>query len=614
LLALMDDILADDSKTDEDIYNELKDRMGEVRKTLAPLHQIHALGVLKKGMGSQAAKLTRSCDPKAFHNYLEVFDRRYHDAIKKKTGMPLDGEVISVGNSSDVGITDRLQAGALFSRYPYTTHVSLNDDDCTDPATQVDKTYRPLGNEIADGSLDMVAIVGGLHHAPSIDREKAFMESVRQKMSPGGVVLLREHDYDEYGGLVDSIAEVVHSFVNAESGAPWDVEASELREFSSCIDWGEWMEERGFERLSPDNLILEGDPTQNAMMAFVRTPDNLAEIKVAAKHLKDHARPLDGTRATWIEWGNVRSSKQYAEFIQDHHSFAFDYIGHLRQHYQYVYHYFKESLADGVKLTDMIFSDNFSMNMFILLTATIQLGLSQVVSLPTMLVARIKHGKEWRNLTDLTELEKFDARVEKEYSKFIDHTPFYSFDYIGKIRDMWGVIYSSDESLTIKLSSVLPGVSSTFGYLAKAAISAPIRAFYTSETNFEPETIQMIVSDPYDEIEEIHNNIKVIYIADDGHKLISVPRYRPFTEICGSISEHEHLDIIEIGAQDHISVDVKLGKDDATPKPENARLVYEMPKLQDKDGARFATYHVAVSALSAFQRAVGRENIEYIHE
>jgi hypothetical protein len=41
-----------------------------------------------------------------------------------------------------------------------------------------------------------------------------------------------------------------------------------------------------------------------------------------------------GTRATWIEWGNVRFSKQYAHYIQDHHAYAFDFIGHMRQHWQ----------------------------------------------------------------------------------------------------------------------------------------------------------------------------------------------------------------------------------------------------------------------------------------
>lgn len=43
-------------------------------------------------------------------------------------------------------------------------------------------------------------------------------------------------------------------------------------------------------------------------------------------------------------------------------------------------------------------------------------------------------------------------------------------------------------------------------------------------------------------------------------------------------------------------------------------LLYEMDKLHDKQGRRYATYEVKVDKLAEFERAIGVEKIEYVHE
>lgn len=65
-----------------------------------------------------------------------------------------------------------------------------------------------------------------------------------------------------------------------------------------------------------------------------------------------------------------------------------------------------------------------------------------------------------------------------------------------------------------------------------------VEAFYRSEANSEPATVKTLIKDPNDELYTVteqqeknpiyDRNLKI----EDHHKLISIPRYKPFTTIC----------------------------------------------------------------------------------
>lgn len=628
VFALMDQLLSDPTKTDEQVYEELLAKIHTTKKTVPMFSKLWSLFVLKKGMGEQANALLKDFRKDRFHDYMEVYDRRYIKTIRGTTGMPLDGQAVAVCDCPETGMQARIQAGALFSKYPYKQHVPLNEDDCTDPLLQPDRTYRPLGDEVTDSSIDLVAAFGGLHHCP-IDRADAFLKSVHSKLRPGGVVLLREHDISgPSADDVRAIAAVVHTFVNATDGVSSEIESCEVREFKSAEAWTQLMGKNGFSCVSDKTLVLQDDPTNNAMMAFVKDPQNLSELRQSMDYRSDGCRPKDGTRATWIEWGNVRYSQEYADYVQDHHSHAFDFIGHLRQHWQHFSNYVKESLKDKVSLWNLIFSDNMAMNVFILLVTTLQCGINAVVSAPNQLVSRWRHGENWRDVCNLTALEKFEARNELEYSRYLEHTPFYMYDYIGKMKEMWRTIWNSNESFGIKAQSYVSATVSSLGFLAKAGGSAPIRAFYTSDANLEPDIIKIIVSDPDNELQQVidrwenekdpvkeqNRKIVVTQSAPDGHKVVSLPRYRPFTKICGYLEKTNNLKVIEIGGQEEISIDLLLDRDQSNPQMDGARVVYEMNKLQDKEHRRYVTYQVNVCALKQFHQLLGGAKVVYIHE
>src|SRR3990167_8515115 len=261
VLAEMDKILADPTKSDQQVYEELVANIDKMRKRFpAFFHQLKALSVLQKGMGLQADKLMKNFRGEEFHNYLEVYFRRYFKTIQKTAKLSLDKKVFDVSDQPHNGsLKEKLEAGALLSSYPYRQHVPLNDADCIHPDSQPEKTHKPIGNEVPDGEIDLIACLGGLHHIPK-ERTGPFVDSMHRKLKPGGVLLLRDHDVTT--PELRAIASVVHSFVNATSGVAWDIEKQEIREFHSAEYWTQFMQAHQFTRISPDNLILQDDPTQ----------------------------------------------------------------------------------------------------------------------------------------------------------------------------------------------------------------------------------------------------------------------------------------------------------------------------------------------------------------
>ena len=621
VLQKMEAIVIDPSKSDKEIYENLTKNIDQMRKLLpAFVYQIQALSKLQKGMGQQAAILMEDFQSGQFHNYLEIYFRRYANTIKKTAKLPLDGLVFSAADQNyKGGIKEKIEADALFSSYPYTDYVPLNDPDCNDPELQAEKTHQPIGGEVSGSSIDLIAVLGGLHHVPE-KRLGSFVDSLRQKLRPGGVLLLRDHDV--VNPKLHAIASVVHSFVNAANGTPWEVEKNEIRAFKSAQEWVKFMEKHQFIRVSPKQLILKDDPTRNAMMAFVRKPQNLEELKIAAKYRKDSVRPVDGTKATWLEWANVRYSKQFASFIQGHHVHAFDYIGHLKQHWTHFTHYFCAARKD-LSRKEVIMSENFGMNLFILASAAAECLFGYIQTLPSRIIAQFSHSDNAQNKTrHFTALEKYKQQVAKDYAQFIEKTPFYLFPYLSRIQKMWGAIWNAEESKWTKLASLPDATLTTLGWGLKALVSAPIQSSYVKEDGqyVEPDTVSILIHDPNNHfttgVKKIAGNdfsIKVIYQTPDQYKLVTVPRYRPFTLLCKELAMSQDVKLIEVGSQPTITVDVV--EDDQDHDIPNARRIYKLNKLQDPERkCYYATYEVDVSSLQQFIDQVGSDKIEYVHE
>lgn len=263
---VMDRILKDPMKNDEQIYKELSSQIKHTKKWFFPLHLLKALVVLQRGMGRQASELLKGLPKEGFRHYLEVFFERYVNTIRKTAKLALQGNIFSVKHEPYRGkLQDKIEALSLFSKYPYRNYAPLHDPECVNPELEPEKTYKPLGAEVQDRSIDLMTCLGGLHHVPET-RLGPFVDSLHKKLRPGGILLLRDHDVAD--AKLHAIASVVHSFVNAVRGASWEVESREIRNFRSAADWTKFMEAHRFQRIGQDFLVLPDDPTRNGMMAF----------------------------------------------------------------------------------------------------------------------------------------------------------------------------------------------------------------------------------------------------------------------------------------------------------------------------------------------------------
>ena len=617
VLAAMDQILESPDLTEQQIYEQLVSRIDDLKRRFPILDQIRSLGVLKKGMGEQARELLAESNSGAFQDYAEIYFGRYVGPLQSNAKLPLKKSAIRVANNVAVTLQDRIEAGKLF--YPYTGFAPLNDPDCTSPDLEPEKTHKPLGSEIEDQSLDLIACLGGLHHIPP-DRVVPFVESIHAKLRPGAVFLLRDHDVvDE---KTSAIVSVVHSFVNAAAKQPWAVESKEIRNWKSMEEWTHLIETSGFQRKPKQPLVLSKDPTQNGMIAFVKRPTDLSELQQSMLYVKNASVHMGRSYATWVEWGNVRYAKDYARFIQDHHAYAFDYMGHLGQHWTHFRQYLKACKEDNISLKEVIFSDGFTMNAFILFTAMLQCSVSHATNVPSRLLARWRFGDNWRDVAHLTELEKYLAAVEKEYSEFIDETPFYHYPYLSKIGGIWNAACCRG-GLISRVSSAPTAFLGTIDLLLKSAISLPVRAVFSSEKNKEPETVKILVKDPDHKIDLLiqdwnQNNpthpIETLLSTTEGdHRALSVPRYRPFTQLCQLLAEAETIELIEISGQKSTSIDFLVASQEAPLESEPA---YVLDELQGSEpGRKYYTYKLPTpDLLNALRESKGKGAVHYIHE
>ena len=629
VFALMNDILQDETKTDEAIYQELSQKIDLAKKPLSFFSMLKALHVVQNGMGKQVSHQIGTFSKPAFQNYVEIYNRRYCNPIEKNAGLSFQ-KTAAICDQLAIGFKDRIEAGSIV--YPYQTLIPLNDPSCKDPALEVSKTYRPLGDEIEPESVDLISCLGGLHHVPE-DRLEPFIQSMSNKLKPGAVCLLREHDASQED--VRAIASVVHSFVNAVDKLPWEKESAEIRNFQPESYWVTLMEKHGFSRIDKSSLILQDDPTRNAMTAFVKKPKTAQEVETAASYLKDFIRSNIGSYAGWIEWGNVRFSKQYAEFIQDHHSYAFDSIGHVLQHWTHLYYTIKKSLSEpDRKLNEVFLSDNTAMNLFIVLGTSAQLGFAALTNLPAICLAKWRHGDKWREVTNLSTVERFEAEFQKDYSASIDYVPFFKYPYFKTIQSLWETTLTSKEPIVTKLQNTLGAISLTLPLGVQGLFSHFINSvYYDPNDSSDAVAVHVLIDDPLDELDSViekwekaklntvyqnqkpYENcvMKLIYSAE-GKKLVSLPFYKPFTEIAKLFSQSKAIQFQKIAGNEKVTLDLLLTDHEATPLFPGAELVYEMKRLQDPEKKRYATFEVEVDRLCSFCRDPKVEgHLEYIH-
>jgi hypothetical protein len=124
--------------------------------------------------------------------------------------------------------------------------------------------YQPLSKDIESGSVDLLTVYIGFHHA-SLECRHAFIASCSRVLKKGGILIVRDHDVfsPEYWHLV----ALAHDVFNAGLGVPWKENKEEVRNFTSINELIAILAQHGLKHTGP-KLLQIGDPTINTLLRF----------------------------------------------------------------------------------------------------------------------------------------------------------------------------------------------------------------------------------------------------------------------------------------------------------------------------------------------------------
>ncbi len=213
--------------------------------------------------------------------------------------------------------------------------------------------------------------------------------------------------------------------------------------------------------------------------------------------------------------------------------------------------------------------------------------------------------------TYLTSPEWLNVDTSQEYSKFINHTPFYEYPYIQNTKAYWKVFYHSCRLAAQKKGkfavltspyttmNLFIGAMMSLEYGAKSLISLPIRWM---NSGIEPATIQLLIKDPQQELTILKNRITVLeQYPKAGMQLIEIPRYKEFLDIMLKLAD-THITIVEIAGNKDIQL--KLGY--YTTSGNNS------PKFEIPGCKKLYTWHLETKPNYTYMTL--EANVEYLRD
>lgn len=234
--------------TDREIYEAVQKELKSITPFLSPLtYALPSLKKQKKEMANQVLQIVK--DRKEINGYLEIGSTgRYISELKKH--IHVNSPVFLMNDvAPNNGITDILERGKIGK---IGTFYHLD--------------YKPIPNQIADNSLDLITCHIGLHHCPE-ELLTDFIQSIRRILKPGGLFVMRDHDVNSEEMRV--FASLVHTVFNLGLHETWAKNELEYRSFRSVVEWVEVVKQVGFNDLNFRILQLN-DPSRNTLLAFIK--------------------------------------------------------------------------------------------------------------------------------------------------------------------------------------------------------------------------------------------------------------------------------------------------------------------------------------------------------
>ncbi len=528
LEVLLKDILGKNMSYEE-TYKELLARIGEAQKGFIGglKSQLRSLKVIKQVLGDQIGQLLGKGGK--VKGYCEIgYSGRLIRPIQKHAEVEITGRKYVVNDVER--LTRYIETGFPL---PYDEFVSLRD-------------YAPLTDRIKPGSIELAVCPIGLHHATK-EQLEVFAKSISAIIAPGGSFILRDHDAND--PVVAALADAAHSVFNAATGETVASEMGEVRRFNSLNHWVELMEKHGFQLVGGPE-IQEGDSTENSLVRFVKLAQNAEEALPAMETYlktsqKGYERAQSQTYLTTLEWHLVATAREYADFVKDKPAHEFPFFKHIKV----LWGTFFDSVRDGFKngsFGAVLSSEHLMMSLFMVFTTTFDLLYKGMTALP---LALLRRGSSDNDLSTA----KTMAQINDEYAEYIKATPFYEFDFFGKIGELWRS-YRQREPGHLLANTYFLAVN-TLGLGIWGLTAMPLKWMYSG---LEPGNITLVVKDEQGQItDDAEKGVRVL-ASDNEHDLraIEAPRYLKLVEMLRDFA-HRNIDVASIAGCKKVQVKVK---------------------------------------------------------
>lgn len=312
---------------------------------------------------------------------------------------------------------------------------------------------------------------------------------------------------------------------------------------------------------------------------------------------EEHRRGAEQTFLTYPEWFLVHSPAEYAAFLKDNRPSEFPFFGHIRQFwqgYRAVYRETREKYPFNAGYHVMV--------MVIGVSTTVEYAIKSAYETLVGRVTELLRGD------GMTEEDEFAAKVAQDYVDFIRGTPWYEFDFAGRLKGLWSEtsFWGPDPIRKWERKYAL-----TTEYAVKAIYGWMIGK--ATKMGYEPpKPVTAVVVDPLPfGIQQRLPEIELLKGLDDGRQLITVPRYAAFNTYVSALAA-EGVNIHEVAGNRSVILVSLLVPAETGLKSEDYDLMLEQPILTRPEQKRLVL-KIPVSRLSQSLNAFRRENFRVEH-
>lgn len=576
----------------EEVYSKLLQRSGESKGHIFK-RLSRGLNALKLEKATLEESITKVMDVQATRKgYVEI-------------GMPgrMVSSMSSLANVKGKKIVVNEEESLIQSGFPK-------------PYNEFQKlTYDPLN--IPKESVDVVSCFAGLHHCPE-EKMDAFVESIRNSLTEGGVFLLREHDTDN--PEMERLAGIVHSVFNCNTGVSLENEKAEVRNFKSVKQWIELLERHGFKLVS-NPLIREGDTSKNALLKFVKVSNpnsDEGQKTILREQLrseqKNYTRGMEGGFLNRVEWLNVDSSKNLGK-VKNFWSYPyFKEIGRFFSTYRNAI----KASSKSIGFWNTVTSEKFMVNTFIYLITSGEYLLKGLAYAPINFAAKCakilpkaKSDENWEKPA------KMYQKWMQEYGKKLDTIPFYDQKYVEHISPYWkelknswnasrkagrSVLDLTFDRQTVK--NILTGIVMSVDMLFRAAVATVVNYNQGGAELGDERTIGLIVKGKY--VQKEGDGVVKIIREEGEYQAIIANRYKDLEALLKEIA-NQGLEVVEIAGQNEILVEYHSDKNN---NENQGQKLYSITSLEDpsKD---YKVFKVPVNQLNDY---VNKEDLHRVYD